>query len=190
MTMQTEAPIRFAIVGCGTIASTHAEAIRQIEKLSDGVDATLVAVYDPVAERAKNFAETFRVPQIHVSEEELLADPQIDALCLCTPSGLHMTTAVEAMQAGKHVVSEKPMDVTVEACDRAIAAEAATGKVLTIISQHRFDPATVAVKAAIDSGALGKIVLANAAVPCIERKNITILAIGAGRGRWMAVARR
>lgn len=182
MTMQKNAPIRFAIIGCGTIATTHAEVIQQIEKLSDGADATLVAVYDPVAERAASLAETFRVPKIHVSEDDVLTDPDIDVVCLCTPSGLHMTTAATAMEAGKHVVSEKPMDVSVEACDRAIAAENATGKVLTIISQHRFDPATVAVKAAIDSGALGKIVLANAAVPWYRTQSY--YDSGDWRGTW------
>ncbi|MBC8135299.1 MAG: Gfo/Idh/MocA family oxidoreductase [Fibrella sp.] len=182
MTMQTNTPIRFAILGCGTIASTHAEAIRQIEKLSGGADATLTAVYDPNAERAGSLAETFRIPKIHASEEDVLSDPNVDAVCLCTPSGLHMTAAVNAMESGKHVVSEKPMDVSVEACNRAIAAENATGKVLTIISQHRFDPATVAVKAAIDSGALGTIVLANAAVPWYRTQ--AYYDSGDWRGTW------
>lgn len=182
MTTQTNAPIRFAILGCGTIASTHAEAIRQIEKSSGGADATLTAVYDPNAERAANLAETFRIPKIHVSEADLLADAQIDAVCLCTPSGLHMTAAIAAMESGKHVVSEKPMDVSVAACDRAIAAENATGKILTVISQHRFDPATIAVKAAIDSGALGRIVLANAAVPWYRTQ--AYYDSGDWRGTW------
>lgn len=182
MTTQTEAPIRFAIAGCGTIASTHAEAIRKIEELSGGADATLIAVFDPVAERAASLAGKYGIPKIHASEEDLLADAEIDAICLCTPSGLHMTAAATAMEAGKHVVSEKPMDVSVEACDRAIAAEAATGKVLTIISQHRFDPATVAVKTAIDSGALGKIVLANAAVPWYRTQ--AYYDSGDWRGTW------
>ncbi|MBC8135391.1 MAG: Gfo/Idh/MocA family oxidoreductase, partial [Fibrella sp.] len=94
MSTQTNTPIRFAILGCGTIASTHAEAIQQIEKSSGGADATLAAVYDPNAERAASLAEKFRVPKIHGSEADLLADGEIDAVCLCTPSGLHMTAAV------------------------------------------------------------------------------------------------
>ncbi|MBC7808697.1 MAG: Gfo/Idh/MocA family oxidoreductase, partial [Akkermansiaceae bacterium] len=134
------------------------------------------------AERAASLAEKFRVPKIHGSEADLLADGEIDAVCLCTPSGLHMTAAVAAMESGKHVISEKPMDVSVAACDRAIAAENATGKMLTVISQHRFDPATIAVKAAIDSGALGKIVLANAAVPWYRTQ--AYYDSGDWRGTW------
>ena len=68
------------------------------------------------------------------------------------------------MRAGKHVVVEKPMDVGLEACDRMIAAQRETGCKLTVISQHRFDPATRLVKDAIDAGKLGRIVLADAAV--------------------------
>lgn len=68
------------------------------------------------------------------------------------------------MEAGKHVITEKPMDVSLAACDRLIVAAARTGRKLTVISQHRFDHATKVVKQAIDAGQLGKIVLADASV--------------------------
>jgi predicted dehydrogenase len=97
---------------------------------------------------------------------EMLAKEKgnLDAISVCTPNGLHAPQTIAALEAGKHVIVEKPMEVTLEACDRMIAAEDRTGKKLTIISQHRFDAATQMVKDAIDSGKLGKIILADAHV--------------------------
>ncbi len=153
-----EGKLRFGIIGCGSIGPTHAGAINQI------ADAELVAVSDVIAERAEKVAQKYGVARVHDSHRALLADPDIDIVCVCTPSGMHADNAVEALRAGKHVIVEKPMDVSLEACDRLIAAEDETGKKLTIISQHRFDAATLLVKEAIDAGRLGRIVLADATV--------------------------
>ena len=150
---------RFGVIGCGSIGPTHGAAIRQIPH-----DADLVAVADVVAERASAMARKFDVSRVYAGHAELLADPDVDVVCICTPSGNHADIAVAAMEAGKHVIVEKPMDVTLEACDRMIAAEAKTGRKMTVISQHRFDSATQLVKKAIDSGQLGRIVLADASV--------------------------
>jgi predicted dehydrogenase len=109
-------------------------------------------------------ARKFNVPRAYESYEALLGDGDVDVVCVCTPSGMHADNAVAALDAGKHVIVEKPMDVSLEACDRLIAAEDASGKKLAIISQHRFDAATLLVKEAIDSGKLGQIVLADATV--------------------------
>jgi UDP-N-acetyl-2-amino-2-deoxyglucuronate dehydrogenase len=150
--------IQFGIVGCGAIGPTHAGAIRQIE------DAELIAVADILPDRAKATADKFFVPKIYSNHRELLADPQINVVCLCTPSGMHAQGAIEAMRAGKHVIVEKPMEISTEACDRMIAAQRDTGKTLSIISQHRFDAASMLVKELIASGQLGKIILATAEV--------------------------
>ena len=150
--------IRFGVIGCGSIGPTHMGAIRQI----DG--AELVAIADTVRDRATAAATKYEVAKVYDSADALLADKDIDAVCLCTPSGMHAEGAIAALNAGKHVVCEKPMEISLEACDRMIAAADTTGKKLTIISQHRFDAATVLVKEAIDSGKLGKIVLADATV--------------------------
>ena len=147
------------VVGCGSIGPTHGAAIGQIPH-----EAELVAVADSVSERAQNMAKKFNVNRIYSDFSEMIADADIDIVSICTPSGMHADMAIRAMEAGKHVVIEKPMEVTLEACDRMIAAEARTGKKLTVISQHRFDAATLLVKEAIDSGKLGKIVLADAYV--------------------------
>jgi predicted dehydrogenase len=150
--------IRFGIVGCGAIGPTHAGAILQM------ADAELVAVADLIPARAKSVAEKFGVSKIYGDPAELFADRNVDVVCLCTPSGIHADGAVSALQAGKHVVVEKPMDISVAACDRMIEAQRATAKLLTVISQHRFDAASMQVKDLIESGKLGRILLATADV--------------------------
>jgi predicted dehydrogenase len=150
--------IRFGIVGCGSIGPTHAGALKQIP------DAQLVAVADLGKEKATAVAEKFGVTKIYASDEELIADPDVDVVVFATPSGNHATQAVRALKAGKHVVVEKPMDVSLEACDRMIKAERETGKKLAIISQHRWDHASIFVKDAIDTGKLGKIILVEMSV--------------------------
>jgi UDP-N-acetyl-2-amino-2-deoxyglucuronate dehydrogenase len=151
-------PIRFGIVGCGSIGPTHAGAIRQIP------GTQIVAVADTVESRARATAEKFGVGKIYASQDELIADPDIDVVCLCTPSGLHAAGAVAAMRAGKHVIVEKPMDISLAACDRMIATADETGRKLTVISQHRFDAASILAHQKITAGELGKIVLATADV--------------------------
>jgi predicted dehydrogenase len=149
---------RFGIVGCGSIGPTHAGALRQIE------NAELIAVADLVPERAEALAKRFGVTRIYSDVAMMLADPGVDVVVLCTPSGQHAEQAIAAMRAGKHVVIEKPMDVSLEACDRLIAAERETGKKLAIISQHRWDHASAFVKNAVDAGRLGKLILVEASV--------------------------
>jgi UDP-N-acetyl-2-amino-2-deoxyglucuronate dehydrogenase len=150
--------LRFGIIGCGSIGPTHAAALSRIN------DAELIAVADLDAERAQSMATKFSVGRVYESDRELLSDPEIDIVSICTPSGMHADHAITAMQAGKHVIVEKPMDITLKAADRMIAAERKFGRKLTIISQHRFDPATIQVKELIESGKLGKIILADMAV--------------------------
>lgn len=150
--------MRFGIVGCGAIGPTHAGALKQLE------EAQLVAVADTIRERAQTMAEKFGVGKIYPSDHQLIQDPTIDAVIFATPSGMHARQAVQAMQAGKHVVVEKPMDVTLEACDQMIKVEQQTGRKLAIISQHRWDHASIFVKHAIDSGQLGKLILVDMTV--------------------------
>jgi predicted dehydrogenase len=154
----TNRKIRFGIVGCGAIGPTHAGAIAQMD------DAELVAVADVNAARAKAMGDKFAVARIYGDQTELFNDPSVDVVSICTPSGIHGDGAVGAMKAGKHVIVEKPMEISVAACDRMIAAQRSTGKLLAVISQHRFDAASMQVKDLIQSGKLGKIILATADV--------------------------
>ncbi len=157
--------IRFGIVGCGAIGPTHVAAIRQL------TGATPVAVADLLPDRAKAIADQFSIQKIYADQAELIADPKIDVVCLCTPSGMHGDAVVAAMRAGKHVIVEKPMEITAAACDRMIAAHHQTGKLLTVISQHRFDAASQQVKQLIDAGTLGRIILATADVKWWRTQN-------------------
>lgn len=153
-----DSPLRFGVVGCGAIGPTHAGALQQI------ADAQLVAVADLIPERAANTAKKFDISRIYADARDLFADPDLDAVCICTPSGMHAEHAVAALEAGKHVLVEKPMEISLEACNRMIAAAHRAGKVLSVICQHRFDSASMLVKDAIDSGRLGRIVMATADV--------------------------
>lgn len=143
--------VRIGIIGCGVIADFHFRAIGEIE----GAEVTgCVDAYAPSAER---FSAAHGIRK-YDTLEAMLADPEIDAVTICTPSGLHTPQAIQAMQAGKHVVCEKPMSLTLEEADRLIATAHETGVKVCIISQFRYAPAVQAVKKAIDEGALGHIV--------------------------------
>jgi len=168
--------VRFGLVGCGAIGPTHAAALAQL------ADAELVAVADPIVERAAELAERFGVGAVYRDQAELLADPAIDVACLCTPSGMHADGAVAALDAGKHVVIEKPMDVSVEACDRVLAAQRRTGRLVSVVSQHRFDPATERVKALVDAGTLGRLALVTADVKWFRTQ--AYYDAGSWRGTW------
>lgn len=150
-------PLRFAIVGAGVIGRWHASVIEAI----DGCE--LVAVVDTVPERARALGDRYSVATAETIEAAL-ASNDFDAVAICVPSGLHADLAVEALDAGKHVILEKPVDVGRPAVERIRAAHEKAGTVLTVVSQHRFDPATEAVYAAIREGRLGRLTSAVASV--------------------------
>lgn len=151
-------PIRFALVGCGVIAKTQ---IKALQALSPEVE--IISLCDSVRERAETLAAEFAL-QV-ASFEELCADPGIDAVTFCTPSGMHAELAIRALEAGKHVIVEKPMDVSLEACQRLKAAAERTGKLCSVISQHRFDASSKMVRAALEAGKLGQLIFTEARIP-------------------------
>lgn len=146
----------FGIVGCGIIAPFHARAIAELP------DARLVAVADEVPGRADELAAELGVD--HASVDALLARPDVDVVSVCVPSGLHAEIGVRAAAAGKHVAVEKPIDVSLEAADRLIAACREHGVTLTVVSQHRFGPAVRRLRELIDSGRLGRLLVGDAVV--------------------------
>lgn len=168
--------LRFGLIGCGGVGPTHAGALLRID------DAEIVAVADLIPDRAKDLAAKVGISKVYHSDEEMLADAEIDVVCLATESGKHAEHAVRAMKAGKHVVVEKPMEINLPACDRMIAVQRETGMKLTVISQHRFDAATIQVKEAIDGGMLGKIILADASVKWWRKQQYYDVA--PWRGTW------
>jgi len=171
----TARPLRFGIIGCGAIGPTHAGAIRQLGHV-------VAAVADPIEQRAAKVAERFEVECVCRDHVELLKRADLDAVCVCTPSGMHADHAVTALRAGRHVVIEKPMDITPAACDRIIDQAARSGKVLTVISQHRFDAATQVARGLIQAGQIGRIILANADIRWFRTQHY--YDEGEWRGTW------
>ena len=154
--MTSGAPERgFGIVGTGVIAAMHAAAIATLPR------ARLAAVTDVADGAAAAFAAA-RGCAAEPGLDQLLARPDVDVVCVCVPSGLHAEVGVRAARAGKHLVVEKPIDVTLAAADRLIEAARAAGVALTVISQHRFDPGLIELKRLLGDGALGRLVLAEA----------------------------
>lgn len=147
-----EGRLRFGLWGCGMIARFHADALLRIE------NAVLVGVADVSASFAADFADQYGIVA-YADYEAMLADPNIDAVCICTPSGLHKENALQALRAGKHVVLEKPMAFTAaEAAELEKAAEE-SGCVLTVVSQLRFSKDICRVKALMEENAFGTPVL-------------------------------
>ena len=149
--------VRFGILGCGVIGPHHARAIAGLE------EAELVAVADVVPELADRLAAEYGCSS-HYGLAEMLSGSELDAVCVCTPSGMHAGDAIAALQAGKHVVIEKPVDVTLEAVDRLLGVQRATGGKVAVVSQHRFDAATLAVHRAITREQFGRLTTGSAEV--------------------------
>jgi predicted dehydrogenase len=141
--------LRFAIVGCGVIHGTHIDAIRSLPD-----DAELAAVCDEVEDLARATGAKHGVPAF-TDLSAMLAEAEFDVLCVCTPSGLHAKHGIEGARAGKHIVCEKPIDVSLEAADALIAACAENGVKLEVISQHRYSPGMRQLKGYLDAGRLG-----------------------------------
>lgn len=170
-----DGPVRFAVVGCGVIGRKHAQTIRRTP------GAELTAVVDCVPAAAKELAEEYGVPPV-LSVEEVLDRDDVDAVAICTPSGDHAAPAILAVRAGKHVVVEKPVDVTVGAADALNAAVTESGCTATVISQHRFDPSSVAVEAAARAGRFGRLTSGVASVAWWRSESY--YGSGDWRGTW------
>ncbi|MGN0179389.1 MAG: Gfo/Idh/MocA family protein [Monoglobaceae bacterium] len=144
-----ERKLKFGIFGCGMIANFHAEALKNID------EAELVCAADNKIECAEVFAKKYGIKACG-SYKELLENA--DAVCICTPSGLHAEGAAEALEKGKHVVLEKPMALTSEEADRVIDISRKSGGFLTVISQLRFSEDVQRVKKLVDENAFGKLI--------------------------------
>jgi len=157
------------------IAGFHARA------MADTAGAELVGCVSRSAEGTAKFAEKQGCTAF-ATLDEMLADPSIDAVSICSPSGAHLDPALAAAAAGKHVVVEKPLEVTTERCDLIIAATAKAGVKLGITFQSRFHQASQLLKAAVDGGRFGKITLGDAYVKWFRSQQY--YDSGAWRGTW------
>ena len=168
-------PVGFGIIGCGMIAKFHARAIRDIK------GAKLVGCYNRTLDKAQALADEFGGdPTTDLAS--LLARPDIDIITICTPSGAHMEPAIAAAKAGKHVIVEKPLDVTLKRCDAMIAACQKAGVQLGTIFPSRFHKSSQLLKRAVDEGRFGQLTLGDAYVKWYRTQ--AYYDSGAWRGTW------
>jgi UDP-N-acetyl-2-amino-2-deoxyglucuronate dehydrogenase len=137
--------LNFGIIGCGLISHWHARAIREIHQ------AKLIGATDINEESLKTFALKYNVFP-YESVEEMLRDPQIHVVCICTPSGLHAPLAIQAAHHKKHIIVEKPMALNLHEADEMIKACEKNNVILSVISQLRFSKAMIKIKEIVHKG--------------------------------------
>ena len=147
----------FGIIGAGMIAHVHARAIKEI------ANAELVGVYSTTKTKRDAFAEKESCTA-YDSLEEMLADDRITIVCICTPSGAHQDPTLACLNAVKHCMVEKPLEVTLEKCNRMIQRAEEKGLKLGVIFPSRFYDHALHLKKAIEEGKFGDIVLGDAYV--------------------------
>ncbi|MGV3707934.1 MAG: Gfo/Idh/MocA family protein [Gemmatimonas sp.] len=152
-----ERAIRIALVGCGRISKNHFEAIAKVKGLE------LVSVCDVEEERAKEAGAANNVPWF-TNIETMLAEVPSDAVVIASPSGLHPNLGIIAAKAGRHVISEKPMAISLAAADALVQACDDNGVKLFVVKQNRLNATIQLLKRAIDRGRFGRIYLANCTV--------------------------
>ena len=148
----------FAIIGGGMIAKHHAQAIRAMSEVAE-----LGAIYARNPEKAKQLGEELGC-RSYDKLEELLADDSIDIVTIATPSGAHLEPAIAAARAKKHIICEKPLEVTPERIERMIAAAQSEQVLLSGIFNRRFNPAVTHLKEAVDQGRFGTLTLCDAQI--------------------------
>ncbi len=167
--------MKFGIIGAGMIARFHAKAI---EAMTGG---SLHAVFARRLDAAQELATEFGA-KASDDLEAFLADPELEIVTITTPSGAHLDPCLAAAKAGKHVVVEKPLEVTTERIDQMIEACRQHGVTLSGIFNRRFHPAIEAFKAAVDAGRLGRITMADTYVKWYRDQ--AYYDSGAWRGTW------
>ncbi|HIF34124.1 MAG: Gfo/Idh/MocA family oxidoreductase [Pirellulaceae bacterium] len=168
-------PVGFGVVGCGMIAGFHARAIADIR------GAKLVAGFDNFTSAADRYGKEFGV-DTYGDLDEMLARDDLDVVTICTPSGAHMEPAVAAARAGKHVIVEKPLEITLKRCDAIIEACDANRVQLATIFPSRFHESTRLMKKAIEKGRFGRLTVGDAYVKWYRSQ--AYYDSGAWRGTW------
>lgn len=150
--LESSPPLGVAIIGWGAIGRFHARAFAEVP------GTRLAAVCHVSGEPSAEVSVVDGVPHYR-SVDSMLARPDIDVVSICTPSGLHAKIGVEIARSGRHVVVEKPIDVTLAAADALIEACDTAGVKLTVISQRRYEPGFARLREIVDSGRLGRLFL-------------------------------
>ncbi len=168
-------PLGLGIFGTGTAATMHADAVQRLP------DVEIRAAYDTDPKQLQTYCEKYGV----TAEPELdrfLARDDIQLVSVCVPSGLHAVCAIKVASAGKHVLVEKPIDINVDHAQVLIDTCKQKDVILSVISQHRFDPGALEIKEAVESGRLGKLVLADGYVKWYRTQEY--YDSGGWRGTW------
>ena len=173
--MAIEKEFGFGIVGAGTISDVHAKAIQHIP------NARLYGVYSITPQKAAAFAQRNHCTA-YATLEEMISRPEIDIVCICTPSGLHLEPAAKCIEAGKHCLIEKPLEVTLEKCDRIIEAADKAGVKIGVIFPSRFYEASRQLKEALNGKRFGDLVLGDAYVKWYRSE--AYYQSSAWRGTW------
>lgn len=155
MNITNKKQLGFGIIGTGAIASHHAASIHELD------NCQLMAVCSSSTSRAAAAAEKFGV-SAYSCISDLVAREDIDVVSVCTESGNHLEPAIAAAMAGKHVLIEKPLEVSLERADKMIAVCRAQGVKLGCIFQNRFNEGYLQLKEAVKQGHLGKLIMGNA----------------------------
>lgn len=143
--------VRIGVIGCGKIAQ-----VRHIPEYEANPDARVVALFDANAERARALAAEHGC-RACATLEELLAADDVDAVSVCTSNATHAQAAIAALRAGKDVLCEKPMAVTIEECEAMVAAAREAGRTLMIDQNQRLAKAHVRAKELLDAGRIGRV---------------------------------
>ena len=176
MTTATNQEVGFAILGTGMVADYHRQAIAANAEMG----ARLVAVGHYREDRFPEIGDRFGVPCL--SQADLLAHPDVDVVCICTPSGQHAEQAITAAAAGKHLLVEKPLAIDLAAADAMIAACDRAGVRLGVTLQRRALPLFQNIRQAIEAGDLGDLTLGTITMPYYRPQEYYDQA--AWRGTW------
>ena len=164
-----------AIIGCGVIHELHAGV------LAGNPHTTLKAVADINPARAESSARKYGCTAL-TDYRDVLADPEIDTVHICTPHYLHAQMAIEAMKSGKHVLTEKPMAISVEDCLRMTGVARETGRQLGICFQNRYNTTSLYIRKLLESGKAGRIIALKASVTWLRGQDYYSSA--PWRGTW------
>lgn len=148
---------KIGIVGTGAIAIKHAQAIGSL------ANEELVGLFNPNSNSAAKAQEKFTAT-VFTNWEEFIALPELDVVCICTPSGMHLEAALKAIEAGKHVFVEKPIEVTLDRADQLIQAAEVNNVKLGVVFQNRFSSDFIRLNEGVKAGVFGRILMGNAAI--------------------------
>ena len=164
MTNDSEKKLRVAFIGAGGIAGTH---MRYFSAMSD---VELVAAADVAETSVNRRCEEFSIPYRFLDYEKMLREVEVDAVSVCTPNGLHAPCTIAALEAGRHVLVEKPLAMNAVEGQRMLDTAARNKRKLVIGFQHRYEARTHFIKRAVESGDLGKILYGR--VQALRRRGI------------------